>query len=509
MNTQKIFLTILILLWGVFPSLAQAQPTIITFTADIEATSLAGLEQTEQEITLQWDIVGLNNLLTVQLHKYFGSSWVAVEDIPANEFRGEASVRLQHPANFGEPTFRLSIVNQAGDIVTERMLIIPYVDAQATDVAPEITTFELITPSQIVSEQTIEPVPVIWEIQNRSLISNIRFEQMINGIATIVELPRNVLWIPSTGEGTLLPEVNPDMTEINLRMQVYNVITNEVYDEEFLDIALEQSPSTEATPDVSVPVADQPVSTNPQIHQFAVSPNPAERNSIVDISWQAENVDRVTISWVPNGWEPEVLFSTQESNGTVTARLTEVMVYNAVFTIEGFGNDGSSISDEIVVNVNCPYTYYVNDADRQAGTCPETAVQTVQSTYQTFENGFMIHDTQSRAVLVFYNNRQVHHYPDYWAGEALELQQAAPEGLRTPNGAMLKVWTEQSDVATNLGWATAEETPYTAQKQQISSRATTWQILIGDIYFTLPDGRVIRYTGANSTPAETWSFVTS
>lgn len=74
-------------------------------------------------------------------------------------------------------------------------------------------------------------IPVTWEIENRPLLANLYFEQILpDGSAINVELPRLFFWVPSVGEGVVAPVEPPESAgQIVLRLSLRDLFGPRVY----------------------------------------------------------------------------------------------------------------------------------------------------------------------------------------------------------------------------------------------------------------------------------------
>ncbi|MBN1286134.1 MAG: hypothetical protein JXB47_12120 [Anaerolineae bacterium] len=94
-------------------------------------------------------------------------------------------------------------------------------------------------------------VPVSWRTANRTPGANLVFEQMLpDGSAVNVELPRDNPWVASSGDGIAAPVLpGADAAEIVLRVRLFDLTTNEVYDERSLVIPI--GPGTGSAPRIT------------------------------------------------------------------------------------------------------------------------------------------------------------------------------------------------------------------------------------------------------------------
>lgn len=115
--------------------------------------------------------------------------------------------------------------------------------AQST--APDITSFT--TTAANVSRAALDNrtarVPVSWTTANRPLLSNLVFEQVLpDGTELNVELPRSFPWVNSNGDGIAAPILpTASVSEIRLKVTLFNLINGQTYDEAFLTLPIVDS----------------------------------------------------------------------------------------------------------------------------------------------------------------------------------------------------------------------------------------------------------------------------
>lgn len=237
-------LLILVLGWGIS---AQTAPAIVDFRydralaapddadadAELPPLTVNRLENGDFTITLSWSIINADDAHTVQLEMYRITEWVPIPRDNDNAdatytFTDERTLDLQHPLNFGPPTYRLSVLGVDGDRLHERTLTVPY-DQPDDPVPPAITQFEL---PLTVDASVLDAVPVNWIVENRPPGSNLLFEQVrADGSAINAENARAVAWIPSSGQGTL--RLNPPQAgnAVIARLSVVDMVSGEVLEQ--------------------------------------------------------------------------------------------------------------------------------------------------------------------------------------------------------------------------------------------------------------------------------------
>lgn len=243
---------------GVSSVAAQAitPPTIVSFTGRVAAqtapdiaVSQVAINEAEAgglSLTLSWrvlDASAARHRLILETYRIAQWNVITPEDDPERAwgFAGQRTLDLQHPLNFGEPTYRLRIVDTDEVTIDERVVVIPF-DASLGGNLPNITTFDVI-PDGVEGAallQNTARVEVVWSVSNRLPGSHIVFEQVLDdGSAVDVELPRDNLWVSSFGQGVVAPMLPPlNRQAIQLRLRVININTGEVYAEDITPLPI-------------------------------------------------------------------------------------------------------------------------------------------------------------------------------------------------------------------------------------------------------------------------------
>jgi hypothetical protein len=236
-------------------------PTIFRFESDLTSVTVAQLEAGDQRVTLTWHVAHITDEHRLSLHVYQGYEWVLINTLLPPV--GGQQIKLEHSRNFTPPTFRLSIVDRAENILDERALVIPYDQAALAGKTPIIESFTTTTPS--IDAATVAAgnirVPVTWQVLDRLPLTNLVFEQVLGeNQARNAELPREILWVPSSGTGVVAAVPPPNSSQIALRLRVVDVITADVYAEALIMVpiigtALPPDPGTSptATPNMDTP----------------------------------------------------------------------------------------------------------------------------------------------------------------------------------------------------------------------------------------------------------------
>jgi hypothetical protein len=235
-------------------------PTIFRFESDLTAVTVGQLEAGDQIVTLSWHVAHVTDAHRLLLYVYQDYGWVLInqgsDPLPPV---GSLPIEAEHPRNFGPLTYRLTIVDLTGRVLDERTLVIPYDMAAMAGQTPTIRAFTAGSPTIDAATMAAGDVriQVAWEISNRLPLTNLVFEQVSGDgdQAQNVELPRDTLWVPSSGTGVVAPVQPPAGNLIDLRLRVVDVITADVYDEARVTISIigtalppEPAPVVETTP---------------------------------------------------------------------------------------------------------------------------------------------------------------------------------------------------------------------------------------------------------------------
>lgn len=133
---------------------------------------------------------------------------------------------------------------------------------------------------------------------------------------------------------------------------------------------------------------------------------------------------------------------------------------------------------------------------------PSPVVTNTYAAYQPYQNGFMIWESNTSNVVVFFNNGVYRLVPVTQYGGLPDNPNLdpVPGGFVRPINAFGKVWGNYGDIRTAIGWAIAGETGFNA-----SFRTSSTSGVVGTC-FSLPDGRILRYTNVGGVPS--WQFTT-
>ena len=297
-------LTTVIVALALVPALAQddnGPATIITFRSSVPFISVADLEAGETTATLTWVAVGLDEDQRLVLDRYELNGFVSLmnADETTLSATGARDVPVTSPASFAMPTYRLSIIDFRNRIVDQQIVTIAYVspaegDSAAVEFSVDASTLE---PTALAAGNA--RVTVSWTISNRPPTANPVFEQVLpGGDAVNVELPREFLWVQSSGTGAVAPVAPETGDTIQLRLRVVDMIDGTVYAEESATLptsgVVAPDTGTEAPAEGTdeAPVAD----SSAAIIAFTASPETVALGDSVQLNWIVTGASSVQIS---------------------------------------------------------------------------------------------------------------------------------------------------------------------------------------------------------------------
>ncbi|MGB1286415.1 MAG: hypothetical protein ACPG7F_07785, partial [Aggregatilineales bacterium] len=157
------------------------------------------------------------------------------------------------------------------------------------DSDPVISTFNssLTTVDRDALTQRSARIPVSWQADNRPLLANLIFEQILPNDSVInVELPRIIPWVNSTGNGITAPILpSNSATAITLRIRLTNIVTSETYDEKTITLAIANNGSGAGGTDKIPTIKQFQTDFTGKLNQEAL----AAGNIQLPVSWLAIN----------------------------------------------------------------------------------------------------------------------------------------------------------------------------------------------------------------------------
>jgi hypothetical protein len=494
MKTKLVVLIVLVALasgWQVVG--AAPRPSIITFDSSVMAITVADAEAGGTVTDLTWHTAGMTDGYRLRLHYYLLDHWEPVfplDSVPL-EADGSREVTIQHPLNFGPPTFLLSILQtDSNSIVDQRILTIPY-DLSAASAGPVIDSFQADVEeidATALQNKTVQ-VLVSWSVSNRVPTSNLVVEQVLaDGSAVSVELPRLNLWIPSEAQGPVAPIYEEGADKVTLRLRVMDMVALSVLAEQSLDIpitgAVAAEPAAGGEGETPAPEPQTaPLSTS--IVTFTATPTTINPGAAVTLTWEVQGTGGVTIEQsVPNVGVVSTVVNAQSPKGSAEVYLPDYAAYSVTFTLKTA--DGLSTA-QAQVQVYCPFTFFFGQADG----CPTGAAFTVGASYQPFENGSMVWRSDTNEIYVFYNDGTAAYFveQDYAGLPEAQVSEMPPLDREVPASGFGKVWANAPGVRGKLGWALESEAGYEATIQGVALTRNPRPPFA--FFITLPDGSVV------------------
>jgi hypothetical protein len=358
-------------------------PAIVDFVAITNPVTLADVEAGSAEATLSWHIVNVTPGQRVTLDQFVGTGWVSL--IPQGE-QLEAvdtlDLTIADPLNFGNPTYRLSLLDSRGTALDQRFLVLPYA---ADEAAPAITEFSTSATSVALDALTDGDarVEVTWEVANRPPQTQIVFDQVLGPDEAVnVELPRPSLYVPSSGVGAVAPRAPLGGSEVTLRMALLAVPSGDVLASQ--DIVLPvtsaglpvpqqtpqiQPPGPQQTPQILPPGPEQTPQVQPpgpqqtpqiqppapagaaNIVLFTVEPATVAPGGNVTMTWQVENAASVQISEVLPGSLSGLTYVQLPMSGQVSVPLPAGASTTVTYVLTARDAAGLNTTEEVLITI--------------------------------------------------------------------------------------------------------------------------------------------------------------
>ena len=268
--------------------------------------------------------------------------------------------------------------------------------------------------------------------------------------------------------------------------------------------------SATATPTVSPTPTATAVSNSGEpegiaIVAFNASAQSVSQNSSLTLSWEVTGEGSVFINQRFQNGALERVAEVAPGSGSRTIDVGQNPGTLAFFLVVQDGA-GRTAQRELSTEIVCNIPLFVAPTD-PLNHCPGRAALDADASYQPFENGFMLwhrlRNGEYQIVAFSDDGSYSGPFEDRWDGEDIDFAESPPAGLEQPTMGFGRVWVDQSEVRERLGWASAFENAYQATAQQLDPADGAG---VGDIFVTLPDGRVIRY-GEQADAGKRWNFV--
>ena len=488
--------SVMVQVGGVLP------PTIISFTSDLPVIAPEAAEAGETTALLSWQTVGMTSSDRIELYAYRLNRWELLLPVDNEPLLADDRhvVTVQHPLNFGPPTYNLMIVDAAGAVLDQRVLMIPY---DVPDNPPPVQIAQFHTDVQALDTLSVltgtARVAVTWDVSHRPPTANLVFEQVLEGgRAESVELPRPNLWIPSMGQGVVAPVPPATGEPVRLRLRVVDMADGSTLAEQLLDplplVSIAPTPIPTLTPVPPPTAAALPAVPPAQILSFTAAPETVPRGGSMTSGWHVINAAEIGV-WLidPSGRLAQAAPNPQPS-GAWTVTLPDYYTTTVTFMLFATDAAGNQVQQGLTRDIICPYTYFFNGSYEDE-ICPSEPARTVQAAFEAFENGVMLWRGDTGELYVMYNDTHlVEHYRDTWQGEEVRVPETPPQNLYQPVRGFGRLWVDNPQVRARLGWATTLEQGYTMTYQ------SSGDFKYPRFYLDWPDGTVI-YLVEN-----TWAF---
>ncbi len=268
---------------------------------------------------------------------------------------------------------------------------------------------------------------------------------------------------------------------------------------------------------------------SPELVSFSISPSSIDRGGTVIISWEVRGADQVAIEQYYGYRTPsDVRYEALPAKGSLTVTLDysqptestypQPYLHEATFFMllpdvqpSVWYSDAGVLAQQ-TVTISCPDASFFFGTDPYYSHCPIAPAHTVSALYQPFEHGFMFWRGDTGSIYIFYINSDGLSGPalqfrlkEYLKWEAnLNPSAEPPAGFYGAEGLLGRVRNgSHHALVDSLGWATAPQTAYQSTVQDSLNGAFVHPL----VYFTLPDGAIVRFVTASS--GSQWGFIES
>ncbi len=297
-------LTLVLLLAAVVsPGLAETPrtfpPFILTFQTDAYYVTVDAVETGQVTATLSWYVANYTPSYRLNLETYRLNRWTSLlapdEFLPAI---GTRSLTVEHTLTFSPPSYRLTVIDPAGQVIDERTVSISYDPGGGI---PIIHSFGALAASVDAGELAAGTarIQVSWWVSDRVPSSNLVFDQVFaDGSALPVELPRDNLWVPSIGEGLVAPVLPRGEDQLRLRISAIDVASGQTYNQMELMLPITGTaaippdatalPVTPATPTLTpIPITPSPTPVLITTPDDVCSEDPYYAAAIIAMEWMS------------------------------------------------------------------------------------------------------------------------------------------------------------------------------------------------------------------------------
>jgi hypothetical protein len=214
----------------------QPPPSIRSFSTVAQSIGLDALQNRSARINVSWQVDNRPENSNLIFEQVLGEGNMVNVELPRrNPFVSSQGNGIVAPVSPLDANSSITLQLRLVDLTTQQTLLSETIEVTVTRPAPTPTPLppgplairSFSTTATSVSRASLQNqsarLPVSWDVQNRPANSNLVFEQILdNGQAVNVELPRQVVIVPSTGIGVVAPR-NVNSAQVTLRLRIVDL----------------------------------------------------------------------------------------------------------------------------------------------------------------------------------------------------------------------------------------------------------------------------------------------
>lgn len=287
---------------------AQGIPEITLFETDASQVNREMLTARTARVPVRWSVINRPPTANLVFEQIMADGSVVNVELPrANPYVSSEGTGVVAPVpvdGSDAVTIRLRLINFINnEVLDERALNIAITTGGETGANPDrpaITSFVYEGAALPFDQLGSVRANVRWSVINRPANSNLIFEQILDGgRAALVELPRSVAIVPSSGTGVVQPLAVPEgSTYILLRLRLYDIGNGRVLDQAYAAVPLlppgapPPTPAPTDTPPTSAPPTAVVTPGAPRLFYLFV-----DAGTTVSIQEAGAGLERIPISW--------------------------------------------------------------------------------------------------------------------------------------------------------------------------------------------------------------------
>jgi hypothetical protein len=225
--------------------LPEAEPVITTFTTTMTAVDRGRLSQRIERVPVSWAVDDRPPNSNLAFEQVMPDDTVRNVELPRTNpwvnSAGNGLAAPYAPDDADEIVLQVRLFDLTTDFVYDtRQITLPIEDVGGTgNIATFNTSATSVNAAQLAAHTA--RVPVSWVVDSRPSNSNLVFEQVLDdGTIVNVELPRDILVVPSIGQGIAAPYLpGGDATEIHLQLRLIDLNTEAEYDKAEITLPIE------------------------------------------------------------------------------------------------------------------------------------------------------------------------------------------------------------------------------------------------------------------------------